>query len=67
MVETRRHSYLNRVRFEDNQCKCIDNTFTLQVDQISWQLLIDSIDQFSDDFMEEREQPAPKEREALFD
>ena len=34
--------------------------------QDSWQTLFESLDQFSDDFMNEREQPAPQEREDLF-
>ncbi len=32
----------------------------------SWQTLIDSLDQFSDDFMESREQPPIQERESPF-
>ena len=31
-----------------------------------WQLLIDSLGQFPDDFMETRDQPGEQEREALF-
>ena len=31
-----------------------------------WQLLIDSLDEFPDDFMETRDQPGEQEREALF-
>jgi antitoxin VapB len=34
--------------------------------QDSWQTLFESLDQFSDDFMNEREQTAPQEREDLF-
>lgn len=34
--------------------------------QDSWQTLFESLDQFSDDFMNERDQPAPQEREDLF-
>jgi antitoxin VapB len=30
-----------------------------------WAPLFDSLDQFSDDFMEQRGQPAPQDREAL--
>lgn len=32
----------------------------------SWQTLIDSLDQFSNDFMESREQPPVQERESPF-
>lgn len=32
----------------------------------SWQTLFDSLFNFSDDFMEEREQPAQQERENVF-
>lgn len=32
----------------------------------SWQTLIDSLDQFSNDFMESREQPQIQERESPF-
>jgi antitoxin VapB len=31
-----------------------------------WQLLIDSLDEFPDDFMDSRDQPEVQEREALF-
>ncbi len=31
-----------------------------------WQLLIDSLDEFPDDFMDTRDQPGEQEREALF-
>lgn len=33
----------------------------------NWQSLFDSLDKFSDDFMEQREQPALQERESLFE
>ena len=32
----------------------------------SWQLLIDSLAEFPDDFMETRDQPGQQEREVLF-
>ena len=32
-----------------------------------WQPLLDSLDQFSDDFMEERSQPMDQKRGAMFD
>lgn len=31
-----------------------------------WQTLVESVALFSDDFMDEREQPAPQERESAF-
>ena len=33
----------------------------------SWQALFESIDQFSDDFMDDREQPPQQQRESLFE
>ena len=32
-----------------------------------WQPLLDSLDQFSDDFMEERSQPMDQKRETMFE
>ena len=31
-----------------------------------WQSLVDSLDQFSEDFMQDRAQPSPQHREAIF-
>ena len=31
----------------------------------SWDTLLSSLDQFSDDFMDERDQPGPQQRESL--
>jgi antitoxin VapB len=43
------------------------NVVILVPTQDSWQALLESIGQFSDDFLAEREQPAPaEERERLF-
>jgi antitoxin VapB len=36
-------------------------------DMNPWQLMIDSLDKFSDDFMDDRAQPEQQEREPLFD
>ena len=33
----------------------------------SWQSLLESIDRFSDDFMDDREQPPQQQRESLFE
>jgi antitoxin VapB len=33
----------------------------------SWQALFDSLDQFSDDFMERRDQPTQSPRESVFE
>ncbi|MGD1855141.1 MAG: antitoxin [Leptolyngbyaceae cyanobacterium] len=56
-------------RFEGDRVyiKRVGNAVVLLPYQNPWQLLIDSVEQFSDDFMEERQQPAPQEREDLFD
>ena len=32
-----------------------------------WQSLLDSLDQFSEDYMEDRAQPAPQKRETVFE
>ncbi|MEM1255172.1 MAG: type II toxin-antitoxin system VapB family antitoxin [Cyanobacteria bacterium P01_H01_bin.21] len=47
--------------------KRVGNAVVLLPYQNPWQLLIDSVAQFSDDFMEDREQPNHQEREELFD
>ena len=56
-------------RFEGDQVyiKRVGNAVVLLPYESPWQLLIDSVDQFSDDFMETREQPSNQEREDLFD
>lgn len=56
-------------RFEGDQVyiKRVGNAVVLLPYQNPWQLLIDSVEQFSDDFMEDREQPEHQEREELFD
>lgn len=33
----------------------------------SWSTLFDSLEQFSDDFMSDRQQPEPQERESAFE
>jgi antitoxin VapB len=33
----------------------------------SWQSLFDSLDLFSDDFMDSRDQPAPQTRDSIFE
>lgn len=40
---------------------------TTKATESSWQLLIDSLDRFSSDFMAAREQPLQQEREDLFE
>jgi|GEM_PF-217163 len=47
--------------------KKIGNAVVLIPYQDSWQSLFESLDKFSDDFMDIREQPAPQEREKLFE
>lgn len=46
--------------------KRVGNALILLPYDAPWQTLIDSLDQFSPDFMEQREQPAPQERENPF-
>ena len=56
-------------RFEGTQVfiKRVGNAVLLLPKQDSWQLLFDSLNQFSDDFMESREQPQQQNREELFE
>ena len=56
-------------RFEGTQVfiKRVGNAVLLLPEQDSWQLLFDSLNQFSDDFMESREQSEPQKREELFE
>jgi len=56
-------------RFEGTQVfiKRVGNAVLLLPEQDSWQVLFDSLNHFSDDFMESREQPEKQEREELFE
>jgi antitoxin VapB len=56
-------------RFEGTQVfiKRVGNAVLLLPEQDSWQGLFDSLNLFSDDFMEAREQPEQQEREELFE
>ena len=55
-------------RFEGTEVfiKKVGNTVMLIPATESWQSLVDSLDQFSDDFLENREQPEQQERESPF-
>ncbi len=55
-------------RFEGKQVfiKRVGNGVLLLPEQHSWQGLFDSLEKFSDDFMESRDQPEQQEREDLF-
>ena len=56
-------------RFRDSQVfvKKTGNTVLLIPVQDSWQTLFDSLSQFSEDFMESRDQPEGQLREGLFE
>ncbi len=56
-------------RFEGTQVfiKKVGNAVVLIPEQDSWQTLFDSLGQFSDDFMETRNQPEQQVREGLFE
>jgi antitoxin VapB len=56
-------------RFDGTQVfvKKVGNTVVLIPEQGSWQTLFDSLEQFSDDFMESRNQPEQQVREDLFE
>ena len=47
--------------------KRIGNAVILIPEQESWQTLIESLDKFSDDFMDERQQPPTQDRTELFE
>jgi len=47
--------------------KRVGNAVVLLPYQDAWQSLVESLDLFSDDFMEEREQPVPQLRESAFE
>ena len=47
--------------------KRIGNAVVLIPEQDSWQTLIESLDKFSDDFMNERRQPPTQDRAELFE
>ncbi len=55
-------------RFEGDRVfiKRVGEAVVLLPHQAAWQTLFDSLTLFSDDFMEEREQPGAQERESLF-
>jgi antitoxin VapB len=56
-------------RFDGTQVfvKKVGNAVVLIPEQDSWQTLFDSLEQFSDDFMESRNQPEQQVREGLFE
>ncbi len=56
-------------RFEGEKVfiKRVGNAVVLIPYQDSWETLFESLDQFSDDFMEDRAQPAQGERESPFE
>ena len=56
-------------RFEGTQVfiKKVGNMVVLIPEQDSWQTLFESLEQFSDDFMESRNQPEQQVREGLFE
>ena len=56
-------------RFDGTQVfvKKVGNMVVLIPEQDSWQTLFESLEQFSDDFMESRNQPEQQVREGLFE
>ncbi len=56
-------------RFRGTQVyvKRVGNAVVLIPEHDSWQTLLDSLELFSDDFMVERQQPAPQARDDLFE
>ena len=58
-----------KYRFEGDKViiKRVGNAVVLLPYEDSWQTLLESLEQFSDDFMTEgRQQPKPQERESVF-
>ncbi len=55
-----------RVEGDEVYVKKVGNAIVLLSKDKPWQLLIESLDFFSDDFMNEREQPKTSERERIF-
>lgn len=55
-------------RFEGDEViiKRSGNAVILLPANHSWDVLLSSLDKFSDDFMDDRSQPVPQEREDLF-
>jgi antitoxin VapB len=47
--------------------KRVGNALVLLPYEDSWQTLFDSLEQFSDDFMSDRQQPESEERESAFE
>lgn len=47
--------------------KRVGNAVVLIPEHNSWQTLVESLDQFSDDFMETRQQPPTQDRAELFE
>jgi antitoxin VapB len=56
-----------RFRGDKVYIKRVGNALMLIPEQDSWQLLVDSLPLFSDDFMAEREQPEAQNREDAFE
>jgi antitoxin VapB len=56
-------------RFDGTQVfiKKVGNVVVLIPERDSWQTLFDSLERFSDDFMESRNQPKQQVREGLFE
>lgn len=56
-------------RFEGDEVfiKRVGNAVVLLPHHDSWGALVESLDLFSDDFMEDREQPEGQRRESLFE
>jgi antitoxin VapB len=52
---------------EEAYIKKVGNVILLIPKDNPWQALFSSLELFSDDFMEQREQPSQPEREALFE
>jgi antitoxin VapB len=52
---------------EEAYIKKVGNVILLIPKDNPWQSLFSSLELFSDDFMEQREQPSQPEREALFE
>ena len=55
-----------RFKGENVYIKKVGNIVVLIPNENPWQSLFESLDQFTDDYMEEREQPPEQKREDIF-
>ncbi|CAC9533779.1 hypothetical protein [uncultured Gammaproteobacteria bacterium] len=55
-----------RFDVDEVEIKKVGESIVLTPKKVDWQMMSDALDQFSDDFMEDRNQPPQQIREDLF-